>query len=719
MSSVSMRKVELLLLKSDIDAVLKYLATKRCFQIIYPDEIERLAREKRASFGLGGKEELLASDNAFNKAPSAASTIARPAMNVKRFDESHLEERQINEPDLDEERLDDAQRKLDFISQFLGIEGPKDIIEDSRLPDEDMLSKLEVLFDRCSQLKVSLDEEQAKLDGLAESIHEAKAFASLSRPFEEFEKFSYVSIQIGKVAKDKIEELSQMLGDRAVIIPLDEEGTILAASSRKGRFAFETALSKVGFEKKKPPEGLKGIPSETMNALEGAYQVGKLHFEKLLTEKKALKDQYSDLLQIIASSIRLKKAIALVESKLEKTRWVYRLSGWVPENMVDKLVKDLLTMLGNRISIRVYDPPELDLAGTMEKEEGVPVLLEHNSFVSAFQGIVLSYGTPLYGDIDPTPFVAFFFTLLFAIMFGDLGQGMVIASLGLAMHKAKKGLLASYKKYAHAFIAAGVGSMIMGLLVGSFFTSDTALIPIERALTGFFLGKPADRFLQIMPRENVSAMFYFFGFTLGVGVIINSTGIVINIINLIRRKEYGEAFFSKTGLAGALLFWWAIVMVVRIILGNKLCIVDVAGIGLPLLAIIFAEPIKSFIDKTYGKPHTEEASNWLIGGIIELLDIVSYFASNTFSFLRVGAFALAHAVLSFVIFTMGSLVSGKSASGLALEIIVFLFGNAVIIVLEGLIVTIQVIRLQYYEFFSKFFTRTGEPFKPVSFAGKV
>ena len=719
MSSVSMRKVELLLLKSDIDAVLKYLATKRCFQIIYPDEIERLAREKRVSFGLGGNEELLASDDAFNKAPTAASTIARPAMNVKRFDESHLEERLINEPDLDEERLDDAQRKLDFISQFLGIEGPKDIIEDSRLPDEDMLSKLEVLFDRCSQLKVSLDEEQAKLDGLAESIHEAKAFASLSRPFEEFEKFSYVSIQIGKVAKDKIEELSQMLGDRAVIIPLDEEGTILAASSRKGRFAFETALSKVGFEKKKPPEGLKGIPSETMNALEGAYQVGKLHFEKLLTEKKALKDQYSDLLQIIASSIRLKKAIALVESKLEKTRWVYRLSGWVPENMVDKLVKDLLTMLGNRISIRVYDPPELDLAGTMEKEEGVPVLLEHNSFVSAFQGIVLSYGTPLYGDIDPTPFVAFFFTLLFAIMFGDLGQGMVIASLGLAMHKAKKGLLASYKKYAHAFIAAGVGSMIMGLLVGSFFTSDTALIPIERALTGFFLGKPADRFLQIMPRENVSAMFYFFGFTLGVGVIINSTGIVINIINLIRRKEYGEAFFSKTGLAGALLFWWAIVMVVRIILGNKLCIVDVAGIGLPLLAIIFAEPIKSFIDKTYGKPHTEEASNWLIGGIIELLDIVSYFASNTFSFLRVGAFALAHAVLSFVIFTMGSLVSGKSASGLALEIIVFLFGNAVIIVLEGLIVTIQVIRLQYYEFFSKFFTRTGEPFKPVSFAGKV
>jgi len=96
--------------------------------------------------------------------------------------------------------------------------------------------------------------------------------------------------------------------------------------------------------------------------------------------------------------------------------------------------------------------------------------------------------------------------------------------------------------------------------------------------------------------------------------------------------------------------------------------------------------------------------------------VVSYFASNTFSFLRVGAFALAHAVLSFVIFTMGSLVRGNSAAGLGLELLIYLLGNAIIIVLEGLIVTIQVIRLQYYEFFSKFFTRSGTVFKPMSFS---
>jgi V/A-type H+-transporting ATPase subunit I len=102
---------------------------------------------------------------------------------------------------------------------------------------------------------------------------------------------------------------------------------------------------------------------------------------------------------------------------------------------------------------------------------------------------------------------------------------------------------------------------------------------------------------------------------------------------------------------------------------------------------------------------------------VGLLEVVIYFASNSLSFLRVGAFALAHAVLSFVIFTMGGVVRGSSASGLVFEILIYLIGNAIIIGLEGLIVTIQVIRLQYYEFFSKFFTRTGKTFKPVSFPG--
>lgn len=677
MSSVSMRRVELLLLKSDIDAVLEYLASKNCFQIIYPDELERLAHRKLAGVAETDEDRALAL------------------------------------------RLDDAQRKLDFIGTFFGVQPSPNITEGAHLPDEAMLAKLDLLYGRCIELKGIIDEQDVKVDQLAESIHEAKAFSGLSRPFEEFEKFSYVSIQVGTLPKEKLAALEKSLGSRAVLIPLDGEGTILAASSRKGRFALETELNKAGFEKKTPPQGVQGVPAEAVAALERAYSAEKLRLESLLGEKKGLADTYGILWQSTYSSVRLKQALVLVEHRLESTKWAYRLSGWVPTDRIPRMTKDLLSMLGNRISIRVFDPQEKIEKGGETTSEEVPVLLKHNPFVAAFQGIVLSYGTPLYGDIDPTPFVAFFFTLLFAIMFGDFGQGMFILAAGLVMRKVKKGLLGKYTKYSIAFISAGIGSMVMGLLDGSFFANDMVLAPLEHALTGFFTGTPKDRFLQLMPQNNVQAMFYFFGFTLAIGVIINSAGLIINVINLSKRKEYGEAIFSKTGLAGAIFLWWAVGIALRIILGGTLGLVDIPGLGIPLLVLMFAEPLKEMVDRAQGKAVEEKrsASEAIIGSMVELLEIIIYYTSNSLSFLRVGAFALAHAVLSFVIFTMGAMVRGTTASGLFWEIFIYLIGNSIIIGLEGLIVTIQVVRLQYYEFFSKFFTRTGKTFKPVSFAG--
>jgi len=101
-------------------------------------------------------------------------------------------------------------------------------------------------------------------------------------------------------------------------------------------------------------------------------------------------------------------------------------------------------------------------------------------------------------------------------------------------------------------------------------------------------------------------------------------------------------------------------------------------------------------------------------GFVEILEAVSTYVSNTVSFLRVGAFALSHAVLSFIVFRFAEDVSGVTA-GTLFSILIFIFGNLIIIFLEGMIVAIQVVRLQYYEFFSKFFTETGVEFNPFRF----
>ncbi len=103
--------------------------------------------------------------------------------------------------------------------------------------------------------------------------------------------------------------------------------------------------------------------------------------------------------------------------------------------------------------------------------------------------------------------------------------------------------------------------------------------------------------------------------------------------------------------------------------------------------------------------------SFLMEGIVELLESLTYYVSNSVSFLRVAAFAMAHAVLSVIVFELSAMLA-NAPGGVIFQALIILIGNLIIIVLEGLIVTIQVIRLQYYEFFSKFFTATGEAFTP-------
>jgi len=131
-------------------------------------------------------------------------------------------------------------------------------------------------------------------------------------------------------------------------------------------------------------------------------------------------------------------------------------------------------------------------------------------------------------------------------------------------------------------------------------------------------------------------------------------------------------------------------------------------IGVTLFFAAFGEPFERLVDGE--RPVLENGVGAaIIGGVVELIEVLSGYMSNTVSFLRVGAFALAHAVLGYIIASMSEIA--PAIGGVAISII----GNVIVIVLEGMIVAIQVIRLQYYEFFSKFFNETGREFKPFEF----
>ena len=542
---------------------------------------------------------------------------------------------------------------------------------------------------------------------------EAHAFANLKVPYAELDHLSFLSLRIGRIDPKVLDELKAELEGRAVIVALGEDKSrVLAASSKKARFALDNELKKFGFVNMEIPKDFKGVPDDVLLSLAKEQESAEAALATITEEKRNFATTHQAALKALLAKFSIGGQIQTVRNGLEATSLVYRITGWIPEGDSHQMMNDLDKLTEGRIAIRVYQPKEVP--SVVRGEEKVPVKLKHGKLVGAFERMIFSYGSPLYGAIDPTPFVAIFFTILYGIMFGDLGQGLVFLIMGILM-ALKIIKVENWNRFAPIFMGIGVSSSIMGLITGEFFGTEAVLEPFARFVTGLF-GEPRSPILKVMPSSgdpnSVKVIFGIFGVTIALGVVINSIGLIVNFFNNILRRRLGSAFFGKNGLSGMLFYWYVIVFAVRLaFLHMSPQLFDWIIIGVLLFFAAFGEPFERLFDGH--RPLLENGFGaFIIGGVVELIEVISNYLSGTISFVRVGAFALAHAVLGFIIEMMSEkcgLVGGSA---------VLIFGNAIVVVLEGMIVAIQVIRLQYYEFFSKFFHETGLEFKPLEFRYK-
>lgn len=599
--------------------------------------------------------------------------------------------------------------KLESVRVALDIPDLDSFVEDIHLPCDQDKAEAEKLISMVD----SLHERELKaldvLKRVSEAYTEAMAFGNLQVPYSQLETLSFLTLRIGKIPVEKYDELKNALGQRAVLVKLgNDDSRIMVACPKKARFFADAELKKVGFVEIEISKDFKGIPSDAIERLGTEKQNAEKVLLDIQTERKNFADTHKDMVYHLLQVYSAGSQISTVKNALESTQYVYRITGWLPAYRIKEFSKEIDKMTLGRTGIRNFMPEEVP--SVVSGSEKVPVHLKHGKIVRNFERMIFSYGSPLYGTIDPTPFVAIFFTLLFGIMFGDAGQGLVFLILGILMTK-KVIKLGGWEKFNIIFIAIGISSTIMGILTGEFFANAELLRPLSRFITGLF-GTPRDEILPMMPTSDpasIKRMFLFFGFTVGVGFIINTTGLIINITNQFSLKRWGKAIFGKTGLSGAIFFWYVIAFALRIaFMHHKPNIIDWIIIVGTLLVSAFCEPLERVMEKE--KPVFENgAFAAVIGAVVEIIEIFSSYLSNTVSFLRVGAFALAHAVLGYIIEML--VESTPSVGGL----IVCIIGNAIVVVLEGMIVCIQVVRLQYYEFFSKFFTETGREFKPFSF----
>lgn len=362
------------------------------------------------------------------------------------------------------------------------------------------------------------------------------------------------------------------------------------------------------------------------------------------------------------------------------------LLGWVPENEELELTDKLDNIPSIEYSIE-------------NASEGLkfspPVKLKNKRIFKPFEFFVDMYGLPSYDEVDPTAFVAIVYTLLFGIMFGDLGQGLLLSIVGYLFWKFKK------MKLGRIMIPCGISASVFGLLFGSVFGFEDALDPFYQKVFGL-PGKP----IEVMEPHMTNDIIYA---AVAIGALLVLAAMAINIYSSLKRRRFGSAIFGPNGVAG-FIFYSSIIFAAVSSLVFKMNFVNagyiIAFIILPLVSILFSEILGGLVS---GKPDWKPKSfgDYITQNLFELFETILSYVTNTMSFLRVGAFVLVHAGMMMVVFTLAEMAGGVG------YVLIVIIGNIFVMGLEALLVGIQVLRLNFYEMFSRFFDGSGRAFEPV------
>lgn len=376
--------------------------------------------------------------------------------------------------------------------------------------------------------------------------------------------------------------------------------------------------------------------------------------------------------------LRLYKFVGLIDG-------LYIITGFIPRDRLDYL-KQIYHDLN--VEVVEIDNEQFDLTA--------PTMLKNNWFVRPFEMFVKMYSLPAYKDFDPTSFVCITYCILFGIMFADLGQGMLLALGGALILKWKPKMT-----IAAIINRVGIFSMIFGFLFGSFFGNEHLLNPLHQSLFNV-----KDKLFEVM--HNDSTMPLLIG-AVAIGAFLILSSMLLNMYLKFKHKEWGELLFGQNGVAGFVFYSFILVAIVELFLFKNNLLVPpytIIFIGLPVLSFILEKQLCLLIEGHGFKPKVGWGS-YILESFFEAFDILLSFITNSMSYLRVGGFVLSHAGMMLVVMTLVEMTGNAG-------ILVMIFGNLFVMCLEGLIVGIQALRLEYYEMFSRYYTGGGREFRPIT-----
>lgn len=537
---------------------------------------------------------------------------------------------------------------------------------------------------------------------------------------ELFSNSSFLTVKSGSLSEEAWTVLEKALSGLPVVLVTGEQATSAVRSGmiimlKRDESRIAGILQKYSWRDHVEQVADTSAVQESLQDLENRRKKLVTLLDECSKNFENLFNEHGTELATLWSQLRSAELSIYMQNTFAKSASTAFITGWIPEKEIKAVERSIRSATHDCCYIEWLDVNEAEAQGVKP-----PTAMKNPHVLAPFQTLVTNFGIPQYGSVDPTLFVAISYLAMFGLMFGDAGHGLVLCITGLFW------FLTSKKKGTGSILGqlimyCGVSAILFGLLFGSVF--GYAIIPplwfpYHRVVTG-----------EVVTAGGVRTIYDILGITIKFGMAVLGTGFVINWINLARKRQWIQLVFDKAGILGGWIYaagaWVAFYFVNHnykaLPASDKLIIL----LAIPTVLLACKAPLEHREAKRHGKLERDHGSvspamrimNYFMEWIVSVLEVYSGYLANTLSFMRVAGLGIAHVSLMTAFFQIARMI--RPQGGVSIPVIlILLVGNVLVIALEGLSAGIQSLRLNYYEFFSKYFNGTGRAYSPISIRNK-